>query len=352
MEGKTGEIDAMKDKIQDHQKELNTHQKGISDEYIKELKTMGEKGIHDVKENIVDNRQGAQVESEKQAATEKVKKALETYNDPDVSDAEKVVQIRDAMKMIQYPSVEANLKTQIKNAIKTLEEKNKQTGGGKKTESDKKTAPNVLEQVLVKTNEKLEEHVEQTKKQDHPMFPEYSLVLTRKELDKTGMFYTHCYEEDKLCKDKLKKLFEDVLKSFENKEQRDKEEKLRPKHFLHQRRIAQINVVFESLSTKEEQIVMNDIMLDLFTALKEDKPKEYIIGLLNKGIKTGSKIGIKLLHTYQAVFNIDIKGKLTPSDEKEYLDTMMGIIFCPMCPFIELAKMLKLNEKNLQKLLL
>ena len=42
------------------------------------------------------------------------------------------------------------------------------------------------------------------------------------------MFYTHCYEEDKLCKDKLKKLFEDVLKSFENKEQRDKEEKLRP----------------------------------------------------------------------------------------------------------------------------
>ena len=44
-------------------------------------------------------------------------------------------------------------------------------------------------------------------------------------------------EQDKQCNDKDKKHFEDVLKSFENNELRKKEEKVRPKHLFHEKRL-------------------------------------------------------------------------------------------------------------------
>ena len=158
------------------------------------------------------------------------------------------------------------------------------------------------------------------------------------------MFYTQCYEQDKICKDKVKEDFEDTIDSFDNSEQRQKEENAKPKHLLHEKKFAQLQIVFETLSTKQDKIDLQDLMIELFTGLKKKIGREYIVKLLNKGIRKGSFIGVKLLHTYQAIHSIDIKGRLKPNDEKEYLDTMMTIIFCPMCPFIELSKKLNMKE--------
>ena len=277
--------------------------------------------------------------SAEQAAEKKLKEALILYNKEDVSNQEKIKTLKHALKFASTTRHDATLFNKVKKALNYLTETS-QSGGSKiNVELD-----NILDKVLVKTNKQIEEHIKEHDKVDHPNFPEYTLLLTSEELDKSGMFYTDCYEDDKLCKDKVKKHFEDVIKSIENKEKRQEEQKKTPKHSFHQKKFAQLDVVFEKLSTKQHQIEMHDIMIELFIALKERKSKDIIINLLTKGIRRGSIMGVKLLHTYQALHNIDIKGDLKPNDEKDYLDTMMSIIFSPMCPFIELAKMLNMKE--------
>ena len=69
---------------------------------------------------------------------------------------------------------------------------------------------------------------------------------------------------------------------------------------------------------------MHDIMVNLFEALKKKHPKQQVAYLLNSGIRKGSEIGIKLLHTYQALHNIDHKGKLNPR-QTEYFKTMIRL---------------------------
>jgi len=301
----------------------------IKEKILKE----GKKLLEDTMEKDVSNSSGDQ------AADKTLNNALILYENEGIPKEHKIAVLTYAIDFSKSKRSLSPLLSRAKIALNKLTQL-KQRGGSKFSID----VDDILEKVLVKTNKEIEEHVKEHDKVDHPNFPEYSLVLTSEELDKTGMFYTHCYEEDKLCKDKVKQHFEDVLKSFEDKEKRQQEEKVRPKHLLHEKRLAQIQIVFESLSTKQEQKEMHDIMIELFMALKEHKSKEVIISLLNKGIRKGSIMGVKLLHTYQALHNIDIKKHLKPTDEKDYLDTMMGIIFCPMCPFIELAKMLDMKE--------
>ena len=287
---------------------------------------------HNLEEDVSDS-------SAEQAAEKKLNEALTLYNNKDISNEDKIEALKEAIEIASRSRGHTGLLNKAKKALNKLRQSTQR--GGSKFNID---VDDILDKVLVKTNKEIEEHIKEHDNIDHPNFPEYSLVLSSEELDKTGMFYTHCYEEDKLCKDKVKQHFEGVLKSFEDKEKRQQEEKVRPKHLLHEKRFAQLQIVFETFSTKQEQKEMHDIMIELFKALKEHKSKEPIISLLNKGIRKGSIMGVKLLHTYQALHNIDIKKHLNPTDEKEYLDTMMGIIFCPMCPFIELAKMLDMKE--------
>ena len=250
-----------------------------------------------------------------------------------------------ALRNSNLPNVNQTLRNVAKKKLKELKNNNKKQSGGTKTKEESKTDLKMLiENSLTKANKQINQQIDSKKDIQHPDFPVYSLELTSEELEKNGMFYTECYEQDKQCNDKDKKHFEDVLKSFENNELRKKEEKVRPKHLFHEKRLQQIESVFENLSTKEHQIEMHDIMVNLFEALKKKHPKQQVAYLLNSGIRKGSEIGIKLLHTYQALHNIDHKGKLNPSDKHEYFKTMMAIIFVPMCPFVELSKLLDMKE--------
>ena len=60
-------------------------------------------------------------------------------------------------------------------------------------------------------------------------------------------------------------------------------------------------ILFETLSTKQDQIEMHDIMIELFMALKEHKSKEYIINLpydksiLNNYTQTSPDIDKKVI---------------------------------------------------------
>jgi hypothetical protein len=345
----------------DHGKDSPEHRQAIKNKEVEIKKINRENIAHTTREtqNKLQDKNREQINAEEKqlheknethgndssyelAAKQQLVKALALYQHDGVSNKDKIDALNDAIDFASSSTQHTGL---VHRADKALNELNNlsrptQRGGGKSSID----VDDILEKVLVKTNKEIEEHIKQHDKVEHPNFPDYALVLTSEELDKTGMFYTHCYEEDKLCKDEVKKHFEDVLKSFEHKEKRQQEEKVRPKHLFHEKKFAQLHMIFETLSTKQEQIEMHDIMIELFMALKEDKSKKHIINLLNKGIRKGNLMGVKLIHTYQALHNIDIKERLKPSDELDYLNTMMGIIFCPMCPFIELANMLDMKQ--------
>ena len=153
-----------------------------------------------------------------------------------------------------------------------------------------------------------------------------------------------CYDKDKKCSKEDIDDIEDILDEFNTEEEKKKKRDLEPKHEMHQKLLHKVITLFETLNTEEDSAMLQELMVDLYTNLKKKSSRDHIVKLLIKGIHKAGEISLKVQHKYQATHEIDINGDISPSNEEEYFNDLMSMVFTPLCPFVELAIMLHMKK--------
>ena len=196
-------------------------------------------------------------------------------------------------------------------------------------------------------------NIEQLRSVIHDINRKLKLDLHEDDLKKTGLGYTKdCDLSDKSCKHPLMLFLQQLIDYFTNtNEGHLKNQNAKSKHEFHEKKLHETNLVLHSLHNKEQRKELHAIMVTLYTTLKNEVTaekkhdvKDKIVALLKQGLHITDHIAKNLLKIYQELHKIDIKGHLTPKDDKEYYTNLLNIIVMPINPLVELAKLLHMYD--------